>query len=341
MREKFRRLPLRNTSRLTNYLSLGLLLWSAVDPDRIAQSLPPRRDSEGVPLPAGARTLIGVVGNLPHASAIAFSPDGKILATVGPRHTQLWDVATGKYLRECRPQPHATASCCKSILFARDGRILLRASSDRAVASWDVATGKRIRTIYTTDPGISIASFVASPDGKHLLVEVGKNGELNDENAYLLVHQLQLWHLAESKLVRSFQKAKYQRMGDGEYFGCLAFAPSGKTVAAADHSGTIILWDVATGSIVREILTVNEKWAVANVAFSADSRSLLSTDCRNPRQSSSMTLREGRALSLRIRDVATGKERFSIADVGAASPCPRMATRWRYRMDWMALASSS
>ncbi len=235
-----------------------------------------------------------------------------MLAAVSGYHTHLWDVTTGKHLRELMPHPYLAGIFRHIILFAHDGRTIMGVSSDRMLASWDVATGKKIRTIYTADAGKCIKSFVASPDGKQLLVEIGKDGEVKAEDAYLLIHQLQLWDLAQGKLVRSFQKQKYHKEGGGGYLGCLAFAPNGQTVAAADDIGTIVLWDVATGKILREIPRVNRRWAASDVAFSADSRSIISIDNRiSMHMNTSNELRE---LSLRIRDVVTGKERLSIPD---------------------------
>ena len=229
--------------------------------------------------------------------------------------TDLWDFVTGKHLRELLPRPFAIAPYRNSIFFSRDGRTILMASSDKTLASWDVATGKKISTIYTADPDRILLSLLGSPDGKQLVLEIGLAEGVKVEDGHFPMNQLQLWDLAQGKLVRSFQKAPYhKRGGDGAYLGRLAIAPDGKTVAAADQVGTIVLWDMATGEIRRESLATNPKVAVATLAFSTDSRSLLSSDCRaiGGVGLMSWSTDEYRELSLRIRDAATGKERFSI-----------------------------
>jgi len=224
----------------------------------------------------------------------------------------LWNVGTGKLLRELPLRANVFYGR-NSLVFNHDGRSLLRASSDRTLALWDIATGKEIRDVYTAPAGMSIDSFLASSNGEHLVVELSMALPVRREEAHLAIHQLHLWDLTQGKLVRIFQKASYhKRVGDGAYFGRLAISPDGKTVAAADQSGTIVLWDVANGKIIREIPSPDREWAVSALAFSPDSKCLLSSDCR-----SYVRFTHGKpGISLRIRDVATGKECFCISNPG-------------------------
>src|SRR4051812_44035165 len=77
-------------------------------------------------------------------SRVAFSPDGKTLASAGPgKAIVLWDVATGK--ERASLQGHQKTVI--SVAFSPDGKKLASGSEDRTVKLWDVATGKETATL--------------------------------------------------------------------------------------------------------------------------------------------------------------------------------------------------
>ena len=85
--------------------------------------------------------------------SVAFSPDGKIVASDGRDSMdisargfiRLWDSATGAELRRLVGHKGRVAG----IAFAPDGKTLASASWDNSVKLWDVATGKEIRSFPT------------------------------------------------------------------------------------------------------------------------------------------------------------------------------------------------
>ena len=87
----------------------------------------------------------------PHRDLIydlAFSPDGKALATCGyDRLIRLWDTATGKLVRDLKDHSDAVYA----VAFSPDGKLLASGAADRAVKIWDVATGKRLYTLERID----------------------------------------------------------------------------------------------------------------------------------------------------------------------------------------------
>jgi hypothetical protein len=105
-------------------------------------------------------------------SAYTFSPDSRLLVTVGsaprvpgerePGEVRLWDVATGREIR--RFDGHAWQ--VSSAAFSADCRTLATGSADRTIRLWEVMTGKERRVFRGHDGGISSVSF--SRDGGRL-----------------------------------------------------------------------------------------------------------------------------------------------------------------------------
>jgi WD40 repeat protein/serine/threonine protein kinase len=202
-----------------------------------------------------------------HARYVAFSPDGRRLASCSwegsgeaekPGELKVWDAQTGRELLDLKGHPFRI----DSVVFSPDGQRLVSAGRGEQktgvyeVRIWDATTGRELFSLHKPKG----AGAVLTPDGKLLATR------------WVAADKVTIWDAQTGREIRAFP-------AHGKGIGGVAFSPDGRLIAAGiggpdrGFSGEIIIWEAQTG---RELLTFGGHGAVINsVAFSPDGRRLV------------------------------------------------------------------
>jgi RNA polymerase sigma factor (sigma-70 family) len=181
--------------------------------------------------------------------SVAFSPDGKILAT-GDHNDgwhlntiRLWDVANGSQTGVL--QGHTDGVLW--LAYSPDGKTLASASNDGTVRLWDPAAGTARHTLGGHQGAMRCVAW--SRDGK-LLASAGADGTVR------------VWDPDKGTEVRSITAHA------GGAGGC-SFSPDGKRLVSGGDDQTVRLWETSTG---KELRSVKRDKPIHSVAFSPDGK---------------------------------------------------------------------
>jgi WD40 repeat protein len=268
-------------------LSLACCFCALLAGPASAVGPPPRHvDRRGDLLPSGALARLGT-GRLFHRGAtwLAFSPDGKALASAGETDVRVWEVRTGRLLwRRKHPLFAGYDWGWSPLEFSPDGKLLAVGSSDGSARLWDVETGGEsyavrldARPLTNRRDARPVTTVVFSPDGPRLAA----GGE--DAPVHLIDAET-------GKVIR--------RWGPFHSVETLAFTANGKSLVALVHGpnlkdATRYHWDTQTGHELRRVKLPDDRGYHGRL--SSDSRLL-----------ALVGLTSGAGLGL--RDTRTGKD---------------------------------
>jgi WD40 repeat protein len=274
------------------YVGIGLGL-SGPQPLRAQPgSAPPAKQPLTFPInlgPAGGKAgksleCLVPYGPLAGVAAVAFSPDGKLLAMGGYQDVLIWDLPSARLLRRIGLGP--MSNLVQDVAFHKDGVLLAVAegtpAGPGAVRVFHVAEGRMVMDF--SEPKDVVYSLAFSPDGRWLAAG----------GAESLVH---LWSVTEKKHVTSLKEHT-------DWIDKVTFSPDGKFLATAGEDRTAFVWEVGTW---KRLARLEEKDPIHGAAFSPDGQFLL------------LALAGASDQTLRLRKRADG-ELARATDLGAAVP---------------------
>ncbi len=194
-----------------------------------------------------------LTGHSKEAWTLAFSPNGKILASGSDDHTiKLWDVAAGRELLSL-PGHESTVT---ALAFFPDGNRLASVSLDQTLRIWTLSTDALDGHVSARSDLLAryddrLFALALTRDGKHLAV-AGDGGTIH------------IWDMGASREINQFE-------GHKDTVHALAYSPNGAFLVSASQDKTVRFWESRTG---KQLDKRSLDAGVRAAAFSADGKLL-------------------------------------------------------------------
>jgi WD40 repeat protein len=186
------------------------------------------------------------------ATRVVVTPDGKQIVSAGHDGLRVWDVATGRQLRQLGEAKEGYWS----LAISPDGLRIIAGCNDTAVRIWQLKSGKRLHELKGHAAEVWGVSF--SPDSK-LAVSGAWDAKIR------------IWDLGTGKLAKS--------IAAGSKIRSVAFSPKGDRIVTSQFvadgvPATVVIWDARTGKMRHTMKGHTD--VVTSAVFSPDGKHVLS-----------------------------------------------------------------
>jgi WD40 repeat protein/tRNA A-37 threonylcarbamoyl transferase component Bud32 len=217
---------------------------------------------------ASRRLLLTLVGHQTAVRAVAFSPGGDLIATVGDCTARVWELPSGTPRATCASQ----AGQSRCLAFAADSRSLAVGSFDHVIALdlWDLS--RATRRCRLTDPGSGAAPECSAPaaqptvEANLSVAAVAFSADGATLAAGCSDGVIRMWDIASGDMRQTFS-------GHVGVISRLAFTPDGRTLASLGEDNVLNLWHLSTGQRLFSLDARSQ--SLHGLAFSGDGRLLV------------------------------------------------------------------
>jgi WD40 repeat protein/serine/threonine protein kinase len=252
------------------------------------------------------REFIQLDGHRGQAWALAFSRDGRTLATGGSSagHIVFWDTRTGQR----RLETHGIHDHITALDFSPDGRLLAAATTQPSLHLWNTETAQLERSIPHAK-GVSALAF--SSDGQ-LLATAAVHEVLYDPVTFTsffsspqALPEVKLWSPGTEKAILTLPNFH-------EDVSALAFSPDCRHLATASKDKLLRIWDVKEGRLLQTLKGHDTR--IRSVVYGAKGERLLSADY---------------AGNVKTWNLTTGKETSTLATQFSDASCVALSADGR------------